>query len=673
MDLILLDLTLDRLPHGMGRLPCLRTLSLDVGDLFHLPPSVYLVTALKHLALENTSAPHSLPEDLGQMTALETLSLSKLSQLSNLPASLGNLTSLKELKIAKCIQLAQLPDSISRMSSLELLEIFYCCNLTELPHGMGDGLRSLRGLKLLECKALICLPPSFSSLSSLETLKIRRATSLHGTLPGGLARSTGLKKLSLSSLPHLTALPASLPATARNLTKLVLLSCKQITALLEEIGRLGALEKLRLSDLPDLKSLPRSLCQLQRLKSLKVSFCSALQSLFGNELLGAAGDVLEERSTLLRLGGEAHNSFSCGRSKETGEIGISCLPIDCCKLSSLEELSLHKCEQLALLPTANLDEGERVVGGSEQENEGVEEIGEEDGGSEGEEGEGSEREGSEGERGVGSEGEGSEGLWSGEEGGWWSEVEMRSRRKARMGSTYTPLAAAKDGADSVAGEGMEEKLLRKLALIGKGLNSGRCAWGCSCLLMAPIWWLKPQDSTIHLMEFDILSCLQSSPLALLHPLCFTPSASPLIAPTSGGYSLKAGPGSMIHLMKFEMGGAAAVLGAAKAIAAIQPQGVQVTIPCHHSLPANIPCHNSLAPVCGGFVWIAMRGELTLPPASSLVSWPSVFCPVRGCQFVAEGLPWAHLDIAGPVWSEKKGRGTGFGASLLYHSVASHSP
>ncbi|CAI5964740.1 unnamed protein product [Closterium sp. NIES-64] len=75
--------------------------------------------------------------------------------------------------------------------------------------------------------------------------------------------------------------------------------------------------------------------------------------------------------------------------------------------------------------------------------------------------------------------------------------------------TYTPLAAAD-------GQGAEEKPLKKLALIGKGLT------------------------------FD-----------------------------SGGYNLKAGPGSMIHLMKFDMGGAAAVLGAAKAIAAIQPQGMQV--------------------------------------------------------------------------------------------------
>lgn len=34
------------------------------------------------------------------------------------------------------------------------------------------------------------------------------------------------------------------------------------------------------------------------------------------------------------------------------------------------------------------------------------------------------------------------------------------------------------------------------------------------------------------------------------------------------------------------------------------------------------------------------------------------------QFVEEGVDWAHLDIAGPVWSEKEGLPTGFGAGLL---------
>lgn len=40
---------------------------------------------------------------------------------------------------------------------------------------------------------------------------------------------------------------------------------------------------------------------------------------------------------------------------------------------------------------------------------------------------------------------------------------------------------------------------------------------------------------------------------------------------SGGYNLKVGPGSMIELMKFDMGGCAAVLGCAKAIAQLRPK------------------------------------------------------------------------------------------------------
>lgn len=41
--------------------------------------------------------------------------------------------------------------------------------------------------------------------------------------------------------------------------------------------------------------------------------------------------------------------------------------------------------------------------------------------------------------------------------------------------------------------------------------------------------------------------------------------------------MKTGPGCMIELMKFDMGGAAAVLGCAKAIATIKPAGVEVCI------------------------------------------------------------------------------------------------
>lgn len=39
------------------------------------------------------------------------------------------------------------------------------------------------------------------------------------------------------------------------------------------------------------------------------------------------------------------------------------------------------------------------------------------------------------------------------------------------------------------------------------------------------------------------------------------------------------------------------------------------------------------------------------------------------EFVAKDTPWAHIDIAGTAWSEKKGGATGFGVRALCHWVA----
>lgn len=44
---------------------------------------------------------------------------------------------------------------------------------------------------------------------------------------------------------------------------------------------------------------------------------------------------------------------------------------------------------------------------------------------------------------------------------------------------------------------------------------------------------------------------------------------------TGGYNIKAGPGSLIEKMKFDMGGSAAVFGAARAIAELAPQNVEI--------------------------------------------------------------------------------------------------
>jgi leucyl aminopeptidase len=65
---------------------------------------------------------------------------------------------------------------------------------------------------------------------------------------------------------------------------------------------------------------------------------------------------------------------------------------------------------------------------------------------------------------------------------------------------------------------------------------------------------------------------------------------------SGGYNIKAGPGSMIEMMKFDMGGSGATLGAAMATAGLAPADVEV-----HFIVASCTGRNECM-LCG------MRGQ-----------------------------------------------------------------
>jgi leucyl aminopeptidase len=229
---------------------------------------------------------------------------------------------------------------------------------------------------------------------------------------------------------------------------------------------------------------------------------------------------------------------------------------------------------------------------------------------------------------------------------------------------------------------------------------------------------------------------------------------------SGGYNLK-GPGSQIEMMKYDMGGSAAVLGAARAIGQLRPEGVEV-----HVLVAS--CENMISggAIHPGDVLIASNGKtieinntdaegrLTLADALVYANKlePDVvvdLATLTGACVIAlgeemaglwsnsdglaealtraatetgealwrmplrasykEGLkshiadlkntgpraggsitaalflqdfigerPWAHLDIAGTVWSEK-GRGddpsgaTGFGVRTLVRWILAGAP
>lgn len=219
---------------------------------------------------------------------------------------------------------------------------------------------------------------------------------------------------------------------------------------------------------------------------------------------------------------------------------------------------------------------------------------------------------------------------------------------------------------------------------------------------------------------------------------------------SGGYNLKAGAGSMIEMMKFDMGGAGATLGAARAIAEIRPDDVEINFiiaSCENMVDAKglrpgdilvasngktVEVNNtdaegrltlcdallyaqnqckaeaivdiatltgacmialgtgiggmyassdvvasklmSAAKVSGEKLWRmpledSYMEQLESPIADMKNTGGRMGGSITAALFLkefvdVEKIEWAHLDIAGPVWDDKLGGATGFGAQLL---------
>ncbi|EYU34348.1 hypothetical protein ABFS82_11G033600 [Erythranthe guttata] len=257
----------------------------------------------------------------------------------------------------------------------------------------------------------------------------------------------------------------------------------------------------------------------------------------------------------------------------------------------------------------------------------------------------------------------------------------------------------------------------------------------------------------------------ANPAHFIH-LCYKPSNGEIkkkialvgkgLTFDSGGYNIKTGAGCSIELMKFDMGGSAAVLGAAKALGQIKPSGVEVhfiVAACENMISGTgmrpgdvvtasngktIEVNNTDAEgrltLADALVYACNQGVekivdlATLTGACVVALGPSiagVFTPsddlakeVIGAseisgeklwrmpmedsywdsmksgvadmvntggrqggaitaalflkQFVDEKVQWMHIDMAGPVWNDKKKNATGFGISTLVEWVLKNS-
>ncbi|XP_031121336.1 leucine aminopeptidase 2, chloroplastic-like [Ipomoea triloba] len=225
---------------------------------------------------------------------------------------------------------------------------------------------------------------------------------------------------------------------------------------------------------------------------------------------------------------------------------------------------------------------------------------------------------------------------------------------------------------------------------------------------------------------------------------------------SGGYNIKAGANSAIEIMKNDMGGAAVVFAAAKAMGQIKPAGVEVhflTAACENMIsgagmrPGDIltasngkrievnntdaegrlaladtliyacklgvekivdlatltgACITALGPsVAGVFTpsddlarevleaaeiggeklwrlpmeesyWGTMKSGIADMINTGPRHGGAITAALFLKQFVDEGVEWLHIDIAGPVFDEKKKLATGFGISTMMEWVLKHS-
>ncbi|CAN0912179.1 Leucine aminopeptidase 2, chloroplastic [Linum grandiflorum] len=223
--------------------------------------------------------------------------------------------------------------------------------------------------------------------------------------------------------------------------------------------------------------------------------------------------------------------------------------------------------------------------------------------------------------------------------------------------------------------------------------------------------------------------------------------------SSGGYNIKTGSKSSIELMKFDMGGSAAVLGAAKAIGQVKPPGVEVhfiVAACENMIsgtgmrPGDVltasngktievnntdaegrltladalvyacnlgvdkiidlatltgACVVALGPsIAGVFTqsddlakevlaaakvsgeklwrmpmeesyWEKMKSGVADMANSGGREGGSITAALFLKQFVDKKIQWMHIDMAGPVWNDKKRAATGFGIGTLLNRFA----
>ncbi len=243
------------------------------GQLEHLPDGITKLTRLRSLEFRSPFQ-REFPVIPTALSCLESLSMPNCWSLQSLPPTICVLTNLRHLECRWCTNLQDLPEGLSQLANLHTLDLSSCEALRSLPEGLGE-LTNLHTLDLSECGVLQRLEQGLGQLANLDTLNLEGCKSLQ-SLPKALGHLTNLCTLNLKGCRSLVSLPDELGQL--NLCFLNLSCCASLETLPKGLGKLSQLTTLDLSACVKLKSLPKELGQLSFLCTMNLRMCSSLQS-----------------------------------------------------------------------------------------------------------------------------------------------------------------------------------------------------------------------------------------------------------------------------------------------------------------------------------------------------------------------------------------------------------
>uniref|UniRef100_A0A2N9J2G1 R13L1/DRL21-like LRR repeat region domain-containing protein n=1 Tax=Fagus sylvatica TaxID=28930 RepID=A0A2N9J2G1_FAGSY len=304
-------------------------------------------TSLRSLHLWHCSKLSYIPDGLHKLISLHKLTVGNCYNLSCFPSIHGVMPLLRRLEISDCLNLISFPD-LRGFSSLSEFEISNCRELRTFPN--IEGFASLRKLVISLC-GIEVLSIGLKSCTSLHYFKISSCPNLI-SIPD-LRGFSSLTQLEILDCPKLRTFPSI--EGAASLRELVMSLC-DVEVLSIGLKSCTSLQMLRIQECQNLKRISEGLPE--SLKTLKIgSFCEMLEAfpslISSTSIQHSVEDLYLNGWAKLNSLPDQFQRFTALKDLSISNFdGMEALPEWLGKLSSLQKLSLLRCQKLMYLPTA---------------------------------------------------------------------------------------------------------------------------------------------------------------------------------------------------------------------------------------------------------------------------------------------------------------------------------